>query len=153
MKYIEKALAFGAGFNLLIVFLVVFAQVCQRYVFNIGLPWGTDVVRIAFVYSVFLGMTLGVIKKSHLNIDFLIHVMPPKFKPLFDLLSNIVMSVFLGFVLNYSIPFIASNTDQTMPYLNLSMSWVYAIIPLCSIIMLLSLLLDTYNILFARKEA
>lgn len=153
MKYIEKTLAFGAAFCLFVVFGVVFAQVFQRYLLNISLPWGTDVIRIAFVYSVFLGMTLGVIKKSHLNIDFLVHSLPAEFKPLFDLLANIVMGAFLATVLNYSFSFIAQNTDQMMPYLNLSMSWVYAIIPICTVVMLLSLLQDTALIILGRREA
>lgn len=152
MKFIEKTLAFLAGFNLLIVFLVVFAQVIQRYVFNIALAWGTDVIRIAFVYSIFLGMTLGVIRKSHLNIDFLIHSLPQSWKPFFDLLSNIVTAVFLVAILVYSIPFIQHNTDQVMPYLELSMGWVYAVIPLSALIMILFIAVDTVKIVRTRAS-
>ena len=147
LKYLEKILTLLAGLSLLVVFGVVFAQVIQRYVFNIALAWGTDVIRIAFVYSIFLGMTLGVIKKSHLNIDVLVHSLPASWKPFFDFLSNIVMTVFLVFLLIYSVPFIRHNTDQVMPYLNLSMGWVYAVIPLCAAIMILSLAADTVRMI------
>ena len=151
MKLLEKILTFLAGFSLLVVFGVVFAQVVQRYVFNIALPWSTDVIRIAFVYSVFLGMTLGVVKKSHLNIDFLVHSMPQSWKPFFDLLSNVVMFVFLAAVLRYSFPFIRGNLDQDMPYLNLSMGWVYGIIPVSASVMMLAICADTYRC-FIRRD-
>ncbi|MDR2175678.1 MAG: TRAP transporter small permease [Synergistaceae bacterium] len=153
MKYLEKVLAFLAGLSLFVVFGVVFAQVFQRYVFNIALPWATDVIRIAFVYTIFLGMTLGVIKKLHLNIDFLIHSFPASWKPFFGLLSNAVTFIFLSAVLAYSFPFIRHNIDQTMPYLNLSMAWVYGVIPVGAAVMLCALLTDTVKTIALRSGA
>ena len=152
MKYMEKFLSFLAGASLLVVFVVVLAQVVQRYVFNIALPWATDVVRIAFVYTIFLGMTLGVVKKMHLNIDFLVHSFPAGWKPFFEVLSNAVTFVFLSAVLAYSIPFIRKNTDQTMPYLNLSMAWVYCVIPAGAAVMLYALVADTVRIFTSRSS-
>ena len=150
MRWLEKFLAFLAGGSLFVVFGVTFAQVIQRYVFNVALPWATDVIRIAFIYTIFLGMTLGVVKKLHLNIDFLVHSFPAAWRPFFDVLSNIVTFVFLSAVLIYSVPFIRGNMDQTMPYLNLSMAWVYSVIPAGVAVMLCALAVDTVRGLLSR---
>ena len=152
MKYTERLFSLLAGVSLLVVFVVVLAQVVQRYVFNISLPWATDVIRVAFIYSIFLGMTLGVVKKMHLSIDFLLYSFPVGWRPFFDILSNIVTFIFLFAVLVYSIPFIQRNMDQTMPYLDLSMGWVYCVIPLGAVVMLCSLAADTIRIIVSRQK-
>lgn len=148
MRKLENTLSLLSGLSLFIVFVVVFGQVIQRYVFQMPMPWATDTIRIFFVYSVFLGMAVGVLKKSHLNIDVLIHALPTWMKPKFELVANILTMTFLCFVFAYSFSFITANQDQYTPYLMFPMSYVYAVIPLASAAMLLSLAIDTVRMLF-----
>lgn len=143
MKKLEWTFSVLSGASLVVVFLVTFGQVVQRYVFQMPMPWSTDVIRIFFVYSVFFGMTVGVLRKSHLNIDVLVQALPKRFAPFFRILSNVVMGIFLGFVLWFSIPFIMANTDQYTPYLMFPMSYVYLVVPITAAIMLLSLVKDS----------
>ena len=63
MKKMETALSVLSGACLAVIFFVTFAQVVQRYVFQVSMPWATDIIRIFFVYSVFFGMAVGVMKK------------------------------------------------------------------------------------------
>lgn len=110
------------------------------------MPWATDVIRIFFVYSVFFGMAVGLFKKSHLNIDVLLQVFPSKTRPYFDLISNVVIFIFLACLLRYSIPFMQANADQYTPYLMFPMSYVYAVIPITVLSMLVFLVIDSFQI-------
>ncbi|MDK2907357.1 MAG: TRAP-type transport system small permease protein [Petrotoga sp.] len=154
MKKIQNLFSLLAGGCLGIVFLVTFAQVVQRYIFQLSMPWATDVIRIFFVYSVFFGMAVGVFKKIHLNIDVFIQILPSNLKPLFDILSNVVVLVFLCFVFRFSIPFMMANKDQYTPYLMFPMSYVYMIVPITVGFMVLFLLSDSVRLIFrlVKKE-
>lgn len=144
MKKTDSVFSFIGGLSLAVVFVVVFAQVICRYVIKYSLPWATDVTRIAFVVSIFAGMGVGIFRKCHLNIDVFVHILPRKIQEMAGIFSNLLVITFLGFVAWYSIPFIESNGDQFMPYLDwFPMSWIYAVIPLSAAFMLLSLVIDT----------
>ncbi|MEA4876977.1 MAG: TRAP transporter small permease [Aminobacterium sp.] len=147
MKKIEQLFSTLTGLSLTILFIVTFGQVIQRYVFQMPMPWATDVIRIFFVYSVFFGMAVGLFKKSHLNIDVLLQVFPKKARPYFDMISNIVIFIFLSCLLRYSIPFMQANADQYTPYLMFPMSYVYAVIPVTVFCMLIFLIFDTFKII------
>jgi TRAP-type C4-dicarboxylate transport system permease small subunit len=150
MRKVELAFSIASGANLCVVFLVAFAQVIQRYVFKMSIPWATDVIRITFIYSVFCGMCVGVIRKSHLNIDVFVQLMPKKLRFLLALAANVIMIIFIGVVFRYGITFILANRDQTTPYLAFPMSWVYAVFPVAALVMLVSLVMDTCGLFFKR---
>ena len=146
-KIVEKFFATISGISLAIVFIVSFAQVVQRFVFNMSMPWAPDVTRIFFVYSVLCGMCVGVIRKSHLSIDVLVHALPERARVVLAFVSNVLVIIFLCFVFKESFPFIAGNADQTTPYLNFPMSYVYAAFPVCIIVMLAYLMIDSVSVL------
>ena len=145
MKIFERFFMYVSGASLAIVFVVTLAQVIQRYLFSISLPWATDVIRIFFIYSVFSGMCVGVIRKSHLNIDVVLQLVSARGKMMLGLISNCIVIFFLVTVMRYSISFIQNNADQTTPYILFSMSYVYAIFPVTIVVMVIALLLDTGN--------
>ena len=147
MRKIQTVFSALTGICLAVVFAVTFGQVIQRYVFQLPMPWATDVIRIFFVYSVFLGMGVGVFKKAHLNIDVLIQIMPQGAKPYFDLLSNCVVLVFLSVVLRFSVTFTLDNIDQVTPYLLFPMGYVYGVIPLTVVFMVIFLVIDTLKLI------
>ena len=136
MKKLQAVFSAIAGFCLVIVFLVTFGQVIERYVFHVSMPWASDVTRFAFVYSVFLGTAVGVMKRGHLNIDVLVQAFPAKFRPWFDLLATAVMLFFLAAIFWYSIPFVQSNMDQMANYVRVPMGVMYVSVPITVAVML-----------------
>lgn len=154
MKLFERFFMWLSGAALAIVFVISFTQVVQRYVFSMSLPWATDIIRIFFIYSVFSGMCVGIIRKSHLNIDVVLQIVSPRARTGLNLISNCIVIFFLFTVMRYSISFIQSNADQTTPYILFPMSYVYAIFPVTIVVMVLALLLDSVNIikLISGKE-
>lgn len=149
-EFLNGFLCGSSGFSLLIVFLVSFAQVVQRYLFSMSIPWATDVIRIFFIYSVFCGIVWGLSAKKHLDIDVLVQLVSPKIRFILRLVSNGIV-MFLSAVLWYSISFIEGNADQTLVY------FIPHELCLCHfshaiVVMLMALFLDTYKMLFGKKR-
>lgn len=142
MNSVRKIFSVLGGVSLAGVFIIVFVQVIQRYVFQLSMPWASDVIQILFTYSVFLGMAIGIFNKSHLNVDVLVEGFSTKGKRWFGLLTNVVVIVFLSSVFIYSIRFVMDNMDQNMTYVQVPMSLTYAAIPLTVAFMLIYLVLD-----------
>ena len=56
---------------------VVSAQVALRYGFNRSIDWADEIGRLAFVWSIFLAIPLGVRDGAHIGIDLLVDKLPP----------------------------------------------------------------------------
>jgi TRAP-type C4-dicarboxylate transport system permease small subunit len=55
---------------------VVSAQVLLRYGFNRSIDWADEIGRLAFVWSIFLAIPLGVRRGAHIGIDLLTDALP-----------------------------------------------------------------------------
>lgn len=55
----------------------VSAQVLLRYGFNQSIDWADEVSRLAFVWSIFLAIPLGVRQGAHIGIDVVVDKLPP----------------------------------------------------------------------------
>jgi len=55
---------------------VVSAQVGLRYGFNRSIDWADEVGRLAFVWTIFLAIPLGVRQGAHIGIDIVVDKMP-----------------------------------------------------------------------------
>ncbi len=55
---------------------VVFAQVVARYGFNRSFGWADEIGRLAFVWSIFLGMAVAVRARGHIAIGLVLDQLP-----------------------------------------------------------------------------
>lgn len=55
---------------------VVSAQVALRYGFNRSIDWADELARLAFVWSIFLAVPLGVRQGAHIGIDIVVAKLP-----------------------------------------------------------------------------
>ena len=82
--------------TLSIFVVLVNANVIMRYFFNNPIRWAEEVVTSLFVWTVFIGSAYAYRKHSHLGVDILVNLMPPKMKAV----VKAVMSVVELFVLS-----------------------------------------------------
>ena len=66
--------------TLSICVVLVNANVIMRYFFNSPIRWAEEVVTSLFVWTVFIGSAYAYRKHSHLGVDILVNLMPPKMK-------------------------------------------------------------------------
>ena len=82
--------------TLSICVVLVNANVIMRYFFNNPIRWAEEVVTSLFVWTVFIGSAYAYRKHSHLGVDIVVNLMPPKMKAV----VKAVMSVVELFVLS-----------------------------------------------------
>ncbi|MFN6998611.1 MAG: TRAP transporter small permease, partial [Elioraea tepidiphila] len=66
-----------------IMVAVVFAQVVARYGFNRSFGWADEIGRLAFVWSVFLGMAVAVRARGHIATGLPLNAVPGGLRPAF----------------------------------------------------------------------
>lgn len=138
-QYFEEALA---GLALCVVMSLLLVQITLRYVFGTGLPWSTEIVRLTFVWFVYLGAALGVQRQGHIRIISLLRVVPSKkIRRLTVLTADVCWLVFNMAVVWISIEMLARfmHFSQKTPVLGIDIFWVYSVIPFCFALMCLRL--------------
>lgn len=140
--------------TLLIVTLTasVFLQVLIRFVFKYPLPWTEEVARIAFVYSIFVGATIAVREQSHLNIDFLLVVLPKKIARALVLLGSLLVGVFLAFMTWQGILLVQATGVQMTPVMQVPFRYLYLILPVSGALMLLYLASQMLDLIRGKGE-
>ncbi|NPV05035.1 MAG: TRAP transporter small permease [Syntrophaceae bacterium] len=130
-----------------VMLVVIFAQVVSRYVFNWTPEWSEELARYLFVWVVFIGSALIMGESGHLAVQFV----PNHFKGtatgrLLEIVINLCGYVFILILLTQGAKMTRVMTFQMSPGMEIPMSWVYAVIPLSSVLMLLYLVKDTVRI-------
>lgn len=130
----------------------VFLQVLVRFVFKYPLPWTEEVARIAFVYSIFVGATVAVREKAHINVDFALVLLPPPVARAVRLLGAALVAVFLCYMTWQGIEFVRATGVQVTPVMQVPFRYLYLIIPSSGALMLLYLILGTLDELRGGAE-
>ena len=76
--------------TLSICVVLVNANVIMRYFFNNPIHWAEEVVTSLFVWTVFIGSAYAYRKHSHLGVDILVNILPPKVKKVVKAVMSVV---------------------------------------------------------------
>jgi C4-dicarboxylate transporter DctQ subunit len=84
--------------NIVMVLLIVlvflgFIQVFYRYVLELPLPWTEEMMRLAFVWSVFIGCSIGAKRKAHLGVEFIVNLLPKRIQELIFLVIYLLCGI------------------------------------------------------------
>lgn len=143
--FLKNFTDYGLTIMLALLSIVVALQVFSRYIFSIALPWSTDVIRFFFVYIIFLGAIVGVRENNHINIDFLFKKLPLKMKNVVSLFMSVVILIFLLLFFKSGIDFVVNSRTQVTPYLRISVSYYYLIIPFSAMMMFYYSIINLIN--------
>lgn len=132
---------------MMIMLVTIFAQVITRYGFNYTPEWSEELARFLFVYVVFLGSALIMGESGHLAVEFLPnHFKGKPFGKFLEILALVSGYIFVAILFFQGYKMASVMTFQTAPGLEISMSFIYAIIPISSVLMLLYLIRDTLKL-------
>ncbi len=137
MKYLEKTLKFAMVLSSAILAIVTFLQVIMRFFFKMPVAWGQDIIRLSFVYLVFLGAAYCLKTNDHLNIDIIFSMVSNKTGKILQILINFVLLGFFILLLIYGIQFSKTGITQKAPYTAIPMIYYYASIPISVIFLIL----------------
>jgi len=119
----------------LTLFVVTFIQVVSRFVLKLPIPWAPDVTRLCFIYAIFFGAAYAACRNEHLCLDVILNCLSARVRSGVQVVLHCAVSAFLIFITWRGYLFVSSIYAQKFPYLNLSMSYMYAAVPIGTAIM------------------
>ena len=102
---------------------LVALQVLLRYAFNTSLGWTDETSRLAFVWSIFLGIPLGIRRGSHIGIEFLTGRLPAVPQDLLARCMALLGAALMALVAWQSVRIALEQWDERMGTLDLSSGW------------------------------
>jgi TRAP-type C4-dicarboxylate transport system permease small subunit len=136
----------------LVLLALVLLQVFTRYVMDMGLPWTEEVARMVLVWTVMLGAAIAMDRKQH----YVITVLSDHFRGWLRLgmlvATNVMGIVFLVALVRYGADYMAANMKTTYVSTQFSRGWVYLSLPVGSAMMIVSLVVQSFEAWFERNE-
>lgn len=113
------------------VSLLVFGNVVSRYGFNYTPIWSEELSRFLVVWSIFIGVAIGVRKNQHIGVDAVIRFLPHKLKLASEVLLNLIGVVVIGILVFNSLEFIqhTKEYEQLSPAMRIPMYIPYIAMP------------------------
>ena len=136
-----------------IMLITIFAQVITRYCFSYTPQWSEELARFLFVWVVFLGSALIMGESGHLAVEFLPNLLKGRVAgKILAMLVNLAGYVFLAILFFNGLKMARIMTFQISPGMSIPMSYIYAVIPLSSILMFLYLIKNTLALVRGSSE-
>lgn len=127
------------------MFLVLFAQVVSRYVFNSAFSWSEELALILFIWSIYFGATAAIKKHQHLRLEILVDKFSPKVRLVFDLIANFFFALFNCIILAGVVPIVQRlyNAETATAVLEIPKFINYGALPVLFILMVIRLVEDS----------
>lgn len=104
---------------------IVFTQVFMRYVLGDSLVWSEEAARYAFIWMIYIGVSYGIKRNSHLGVDAFAMLFERKGQLIIGIMANVLFLVFAVVMAVYGFDIVGSVT-RTSAALQLPLAWVYA---------------------------
>lgn len=118
--------------------VMVSLQVITRYVFHNSISFSEELARFMFIWSVAIGSSLALRKRSHVKVTLFLDALPKKAGTTLKIISETLALIFFLLLLIFGLVMVFETTGQTSPALGLSMSFVYLAIPLSGFLLLVN---------------
>jgi TRAP-type C4-dicarboxylate transport system permease small subunit len=128
LEWIENTIAV---ISMTAVSLIIFGQVVSRYGFNYTPIWSEELSRFLIVWSIFIGVSIGVRNNQHIGVDAIIRFLPHRLKVASEVLLNLIGVIVLAVLIFNSIEFIQHTMEfeQLSPAMRIPMYIPYIAMP------------------------
>lgn len=116
--------------------IISFYQVVMRYVFANAQPWCEELTIYLAIFAVMLGLGIASRRDSHLQVDFLTRLYPPKIKCLMTAVWSVVTIMIMLFFTYYAISLIGAARAHSVT-LPVTTGQVYTVFPIGAIILII----------------
>lgn len=106
----------------------VLIQVVNRNTVQMSISWCEEIARYCMVWLIFIGISAGVKKGSHIGVDALVNLFPEKIRRMIKIVTNCAVTILYGYltVLAVEITVGIRETGQVSPAMQVPMYIVYA---------------------------
>jgi len=135
--------------------VVVLLGVVFRYVLQSPLSWSEEVARYLMIWAASLAISIGIMRREHLGITFLISRIPPSAQKGAAVLVNLAVLWFLWILTKFGYYMALEGQMQLSPVLakyRINMMWSLSAIPVAGALAIIQTVLQIIIDLFSRKE-
>lgn len=158
---LNKVEEYIASSLLIITSLLVFVQVILRYFAGYSISWSEEIALMMIVWFIFLGSSIAVREKAHVNMDAIPNILPPKAKLIMEVVSVVISIIFCAVIavagVNMAIG--AHDIGSTSTSLKIPLYVPYASVPVGLFLMTVRYLVQLKDLIMemtgkhAQKEA
>jgi TRAP-type C4-dicarboxylate transport system permease small subunit len=153
--YIERLAAYPCIAATGAMTVIVILGVLFRYVLQSPLSWSEEVARYLMIWAASLAISVGIMRREHLGITFLISRIPPSAQKCAAVLVNLAVLWFLWILTKFGYYMALEGQAQLSPVLakyRISMMWSLSAIPVAGALAIIQTVLQILVDLFSRKE-
>ncbi len=153
LKVIDRLNEAASILMLATTLVVIFLAVLSRYIFRNPIPWTEEVGRFAFIWLVFLGISIAERRRSHFRITFFILKAPQKIQKRVWIFSEIAIFLALLLLLKEGIQFARMGSRAISAVMELRLDYIYVALPLAVFMTLINRIRNVISILHADDNA
>lgn len=141
---LETATLWVIAVALAVMTVVVFAQVVFREM-SASLPWSEELSRYLMVYLTYLGVSVGVKRKSLIAVEFVTGKFPAKAQNAVEMVTNIACIICCAIIILYGMKLVGITMMQKSPALRIPMGIAYFSLVLGGALMIIQFIVNTLN--------
>ncbi|MBN1849900.1 MAG: TRAP transporter small permease [Deltaproteobacteria bacterium] len=107
------------GFFFAVILLITILQVILRYGFNEAVLGGNETMEGLFIYTTALGAAVAVRKRQHINIHFMVRLLPSRLQKIADVLVHTLIAFINTVMIYYSINWISKVGGNESPVMRI----------------------------------
>lgn len=127
----DRTLDVVLGVTVAVAALTVLAQVILRYLFNSPITWGDEFAVMVFAWTVFVGAAVVQRDDSHLSMDSLVRLLPPRTEFVLYLVRIAAIAVVLGVLFVQGWVLAERFSGVRYPAMGISRGFLYWALPVC----------------------
>ncbi|WMJ83303.1 TRAP transporter small permease [Oscillospiraceae bacterium LTW-04] len=143
------------GMLLCIIVALAFLTAIARCIKH-PISWTNDISQLFLAWLAFLGADMALREGRVLGVDILTRRLPEKTQAAIRIATNVLLLLTLAAFVKYGFALCFNNISRSYQALGLSYSWATASLPVCSILMVTTITLETmqqFNVLTGRTSA
>jgi len=137
-------LAYVGGAILAVMTAAVFVQVILRYFGLTGIDGLEEIPRFLFVWLVMIGAAAAMWRHEHTVLDYFVNRFGPGMRGLIVILTNVLGIALFAYLIWLSFTLVPNAGFQTSAGLGLTLDWVFAAIPVGSVLIIAPMVRNIY---------
>ncbi|MWJ27975.1 TRAP transporter small permease subunit [Halomonas sp. ZH2S] len=130
---------------------VITLQIISRVLFS-AVGWTEEVARFLLVWITFLGATLAFQRGRHIAVTFAVDALPGRLRQVARIAATLIVLAFMVALVVIGYRYMQVQSFQKSASMRLSMTYVYAVIPLSAALMGWYALVDLLELLVDGKR-
>jgi TRAP-type transport system small permease protein len=155
ISVLETVLEYFACSCLVLMTVIITYQIFMRYFFSATPGWSEELALLLMVWFAFIGMAIGVRRRNHLSIEFLVAKLSNTAQAYVAILNELLILAFGAILFIFGVNMMITSSMSTMAALRIPNSFLYLMVPVSGFLMMIYTidnLITAVSDIFFRKD-